>query len=198
MNYLKLIIIGLLALAVLGFSNNALAQKNKKATQQTKVLSVSDEIQWISLSELEQKLKKEPRMILFDFYTTWCGWCKVMDKKTYSNKQLAKYINKNYYAVKFNAESKEALEFRGKQFEFKPEYKAHTFAVELMNGQMSYPSTVFVAPDFKMINPVAGYLRIDQMEGIVKYFIEAYPKNTDWNDFQKNFKAEWQQEATAE
>ncbi|HTO15494.1 MAG TPA: DUF255 domain-containing protein [Edaphocola sp.] len=185
-------VLGMILLSALMLSITSNAQKNKKT------VAVSDEIQWLSLSELEQKIKKEPRMIIFDFYTTWCGWCKVMDKKTYSNKELANYVNKNFYAVKFNAESKEALDFMGKHFEFKPEYKSHMFAVELMNGQMSYPTTVFVSPDFKMINPVPGYLRIDQMEGIMKFFIDGYPKKKEWNDFQKEFKAQWKPEPGSE
>ncbi|MEQ1798112.1 MAG: DUF255 domain-containing protein [Lacibacter sp.] len=65
-----------------------------------------EKLNWITLQEAEEKLKSESRPILVDLYTDWCGWCKVMDKKTYTNQQLIKYLNEKYYVVKLNAESK--------------------------------------------------------------------------------------------
>ena len=41
-----------------------------------------------------------------DMYTVWCGPCKMLDKNTFHNKDVADYINKYYYAVKFNAEGR--------------------------------------------------------------------------------------------
>ncbi len=51
-----------------------------------------------------------------DVYTNWCGWCKVMDRKTYRINKLASYVNEHYYAVKFNAESKDSLVFNNKKY----------------------------------------------------------------------------------
>ena len=39
-----------------------------------------------------------------DIYTDWCGPCKLMDKNTFQNPDVAQYLNNNFYAVKFNAE----------------------------------------------------------------------------------------------
>ena len=44
-------------------------------------------IEWMTLAQVESSLQKEKRPVLIDLYTDWCGWCKVMDKKTYSNKK---------------------------------------------------------------------------------------------------------------
>ena len=62
----------------------------------------SQEINWISLEEVVEFQKTEPKNVIIDVYTNWCGPCKLMDKNTFSNPEIVSYINKNYYAVKFN------------------------------------------------------------------------------------------------
>ncbi|NJN34370.1 MAG: DUF255 domain-containing protein [Saprospiraceae bacterium] len=37
--------------------------------------------------------KKKKKTNLFDVYTTWCGWCKNMEKETFSQPYIAEYIN---------------------------------------------------------------------------------------------------------
>lgn len=146
-------------------------------------------IHWISFAEAEQKMKAEPRKVIVDIYTDWCGWCKVLDKKTYSNPQLIEYVNKHFYAVKFNAEQKEPVKFLGK--EWKLEGNTNRLAMELMNGRASYPTTVFMSEGFKDAQPVPGFLEVPQMEGIMKFIGEGFNTKMTWNDFQRQFKAEW-------
>lgn len=50
--------------------------------------------------------EKTDKLILIDVYTDWCGWCKVMDEKTYSDPYVAKFMNDNFVCVKLNAEDK--------------------------------------------------------------------------------------------
>src|ERR1700753_3068730 len=81
-------------------------------------------IEWLTIDELQAAYQKEPRPVLVDVYTSWCGWCKVMDKQTYTNENVINYINSHYYAVKFDAETKDSVSFAGKKFGYKPEYRA--------------------------------------------------------------------------
>src|SRR5262249_53458391 len=43
-------------------------------------------VAWMTVDEAAGKLQQEKRPVLIDLYTSWCGWCKEMDRKTYSNK----------------------------------------------------------------------------------------------------------------
>ncbi len=58
-----------------------------------------ESINWISFETLQKEYALHPKPIIIDVYTDWCGWCKLMDKNTYQNAKLVKYINEKYYAV---------------------------------------------------------------------------------------------------
>src|ERR671918_265399 len=78
------------------------------------------EVNWMTFEEAVERSKTEKRKIFIDVYTDWCGWCKVMDKKTFSEPAVAKLLNEKYYPVKFNAEQREDVLFRGATFKFIP------------------------------------------------------------------------------
>ncbi len=140
-------------------------------------------IKWLSFEEAVALQAKEPKKILVDVYTDWCGWCKKMDKNTYTDAEVIKNLNKNYYLVKFNAEQKEEVKFKDKVFKFKAEYKAHELAVSLLNGQMSYPSTVFLDEDLNLLTNVPGYLTPKDINPILVYFGENIYKTKNWKEY---------------
>src|SRR5687768_15614972 len=86
------------------------------------------DVNWISFEELQALYASNPKPILIDLYTDWCGWCKHMDKTTYRNDKVVDYINKNYYAVKYNAESKEDVVFNKKTYKYNEKYKTNDLA----------------------------------------------------------------------
>ncbi|NJK95139.1 MAG: DUF255 domain-containing protein [Bacteroidales bacterium] len=74
-------------------------------------LKIPAKVKWYTIEQVVELQKKEPKKILIDVYTDWCGWCKKMDAETFDHPIIAEYINKYYYPVKFNAESKEPVDF---------------------------------------------------------------------------------------
>src|SRR5690606_2585124 len=75
-------------------------------------------IEWLSWEEVQEKSKFEKRKIFVDIYTDWCGWCKKMDQSTFSDEAVVEYINKHYYAVKFNAEYRNDITWNGKVYQY--------------------------------------------------------------------------------
>lgn len=57
-------------------------------------VSQAQEIKWMTMNEALAAQKKKPKKILMDAYTTWCGPCKLMDQKTFTNKDVVNYVNK--------------------------------------------------------------------------------------------------------
>lgn len=145
---------------------------------------------WMTLQEVEESLKKENRPVLIDLYTDWCGWCKVMDRKTYSNKQVSEYLGKKFYAVKVDAETRNELAWKGKKYTFNPNYKANNFAVYLTQGQLSFPTTVIIPPGGDP-QAIPGYLPPADFELIVKYFGEDKFGKVPFDQYQQGFKSSW-------
>ncbi|KAA9332837.1 thioredoxin family protein [Adhaeribacter soli] len=142
-----------------------------------------DPINWISIEEAEKLSKKQPRKIVIDVYTDWCGWCKKMDQSTFADEKVAKYVNKNFYAVKLDAESKEDIVLNGKTYRFNPRYKAHELAVELLQGKMGYPSTIYLDEKFNMLTPVMGYYDSKEFEKLLRYYGEDHHKKMAYEEF---------------
>lgn len=149
-------------------------------------------VNWLTFEEALEKSKVEKKKIFIDVYTDWCGWCKVMDKNTFSQPEIAKYLNENYYPVKFDAEQQEELTFRGRTFKFVASGRKgyHEFAAALLNNKLSYPSVVFLDEDFNMIQPLAGYQKPDHFEKVIKYYGGDHHKTTNWKEFEENFQSE--------
>ena len=78
--------------------------------------ALAQKINWVTLEEAVKLQKQAPKKIMMDAYTNWCGPCKMLDRNTFQNKNVADYVNEHYYAVKFNAEGNETVNFNGKEF----------------------------------------------------------------------------------
>ena len=122
-------------------------------------------LKWYDFENAMLVNKKEKKKILVDVYTSWCGWCKVMDKKTFTNPEVVEYLNENFVLVKFNAEVKEPIEFKGEQYEFKRMGRrgANALAIKMLDGRLAYPSLVYMDPEFNKIRTSPGYKTPDKL-----------------------------------
>ncbi len=168
-------LLALLIVPMLGFS-----QEEKKG------------VHWMSWGEAVEANAKEPRMIMVDTYTDWCGWCKKMDKSTFMNEIIADYMNEHYYAVKLDVEMKDTVVFNGYTF-VNPRPDAnrstHQLAASLLDNKLSYPSFVFLDHTFQRIQILPGYRGPRQFEPIVRYYIEGAPNGITYEDFTAQFES---------
>lgn len=122
-------------------------------------------IYWMDIETVEKKMQENPKKVLVDVYTSWCGWCKRMDKDTFGNPEVVKLVNENFYAVKFNAESKKPVKYKGKTYDFDPRSGrkgSNSLAKVLLKGRLSYPTISFLDEEMNMINAYPGYKKADQ------------------------------------
>lgn len=60
----------------------------------------------MTLSEALKEAKTEKKLIMIDFFTDWCKWCKVLDQKTYSDEEVGKFADSHFVSIKINADDK--------------------------------------------------------------------------------------------
>ena len=163
-------------------------------------LSQGASINWIKVDELEAAQAKEPRKVLIDVYTKWCGPCKMMMRNTFTNADVISYINDHYYAVKFDAEGPDPVAFKGKTFSnptYVPNKPGRNGVHELSRAFQvrAYPTIVYLDENLEMIAPVSGYKSPQQLELFLKFFDEAWYRDvpqTEWDQYQKDFKSTFQ------
>lgn len=172
----KLILIMSLALFIFGFSQKKPGDKEK--------------INWLSMNEVQQKLKIEQKPVLVDLYTDWCYWCKVMDSRTYQNDKVIAYINQHFYAVKLNAETKDTISWNNQFYTYKTQYRVNDFTMFATGGQLRFPSTIVFTTEAKPVS-IPGYLRTGDIESILKYFGEGIYNTMSFPDFSRTFKNKW-------
>ncbi|WP_444647861.1 thioredoxin family protein [Flavobacterium columnare] len=94
----------------------------------------AQDINWLSLDDALAKQKRVAKPIFLNVYTDWHTPCKMMDKGTFQDADVAEYINRNYYAVKFNAEGNSRINYMGNSFDnpnYDPERKGRNSTHEL-------------------------------------------------------------------
>ena len=151
----------------------------------------SEKVQWLKLDEVREKIKEQGKPVLIDLYTDWCYWCKVMDKKTYSNSKVISYINEHFYSARVNAETTDAVNWNNKIYNYNTNYKINDFALFVTYGQASFPTTVIIPDENTAPIPVPGFMEPKEIEVILKYFGDGAYKTKTFPEFQKTFKATW-------
>lgn len=89
-----------------------------------------------------EKAKTENKFVFVDFYTSWCGYCKKLKRKTFSDKEVGDYYNKNFINIAIDGESEEGISLVKK-------YGINGYPTLLIvdsNGQLKTKQVGFVEP----------------------------------------------------
>ena len=110
-----------------------------------------------NFAEAKKQAAKEHKVIMVDLYTDWCGWCKRLDKDTYSDAAVGTYADANMVSLKINAEKGEGIELA-------------------KNGKVQgYPTIIFYNENGVEIYRQVGYQKPAEFLATLKNAVE---KNT--------------------
>lgn len=139
-------------------------------------------INWMTWAEAMEANDRSAKKILVDVFTDWCSWCKVMDRETFSDSLIIDYIDEHFYAVKLNAEQRETINWNGQEFNWAPKGRngVHELAQALCDGQMSFPTLVFLTEKHERIRISKGFKDALAFYPELVYVAEEhYLKNAD-------------------
>lgn len=136
----------------------------------------SAKINWITFKEAVQLNKDgKKRKIITDVFTEWCGWCKRMDASTFNDDAIANYVNKYFWAVKLDAETKDTIVIDNIAYVNQhpnANRSTHDLALKLLQNQMSYPSYVFINEANEAITVVPGYYNAENFMIVLRFIAE--------------------------
>lgn len=137
-------------------------------------------IKWMTWQEAIKAAEKAhqsgqvPKKFLVNIYTDWCKWCKRLDIETFGNKELAAYVNANYYPIRFNAETHETIIINGYSFRYVPfagqaNKGINELAYLLQEGVIQYPTVVFLDIDFSILQRLDRFVDSETMLAVTNY-----------------------------
>ncbi len=142
-------------------------------------------INWMTWDQAIEAQKITPRKIFIDVYTDWCGYCKKMDQTTFQNRDVIRALSDDFYAIKFDAERKDIIEYDGTEYKYVDTGKrsAHQLAHKLLDGQVGYPSFVYMDEELKTIIPTSGYKKPAQLLQELRYIETETYKEISWEAY---------------
>lgn len=147
--------------------------------------SSRDEIQWLSIEEAEKLMDVTPKKLFVDVYTDWCGFCKKMDRSTFTEEEIIAYVNQHFYAVRLNAEGTDTLRFNNQTYHNDDRF--HQLATNWLSGRMGFPSFAYIDTDKQLITTIPGYRNDEELIVDLHFIHEEQYKTTDYDAFDQEY-----------
>ena len=107
--------------------------------------------------------KRDQKLIFIDAYTDWCGWCKELDEKVYTDADLAENFNSSFINIKLDAEG----EFG-------------SILAEQMDIS-AFPTLIYLTPDAETFEKIEGFVPIETLQAYADQTLENW---TFWPQLQ--------------
>lgn len=148
------------------------AQKSKNTSSAENKPAEPQKLIWHEWNNGYELAKQTGKIALVDAYTDWCGWCKRMDRDTYSNPDVVALLNTYFVPIKFNPEIENVAYY----------VETDTVSGPQLYGMLSqgkstgYPTTYYLFPRKMRIIIDPGYKGPDDFIKILKSAIEENKK----------------------
>ena len=145
-------------------------------------------IKWLTIEEGMTRQQKTKAILVVYVYASWCRWCEAMDS-VFANKEIAHYLNQQFIPIKFNAETKTAINYRGKVYKFllSMDDFVHELTLLLLNNKQSYPGFVVFDETGKTVDVENGYMDAIRFENYLNYHDSNVYKYSSFDDFYYDF-----------
>ncbi len=102
------------------------------------LLHAHNPVEWYPWDdEALERAKKENKPIFLSVGYSTCYWCHVMERKVFSNPEIAEQMNKNFINIKIDREERPDLD------------EIYMTATQILLRRGGWPNSVFLTPDLK-------------------------------------------------
>src|SRR5699024_6345345 len=112
-------------------------------------------------AEALEKAKRENKPLLISIGYAACHWCHVMEEQSYSDTEVAEYMNEHFVAIKVDREERPDID------------QIYMDASMLLNGSGGWPLNAFAMPDGRPFY-VVTYLPKEQWMNLLQQIVKVY------------------------
>ena len=157
---------------------------------------VHAQVEWKTIEQAAKiEAKGNTKLYFVDFYTSWCGWGKKMDRETFKDPVVAKILNTYYIPVKFDAEGNAEFTWQGTKYAnatttpgARP--NTHNFAKAVLGAKMGFPSFGLFGTDQRRLTIIQGYQTAADLVVMLWYFASGDNKKYPFEKYQQIFDKE--------
>ncbi|MFP4349916.1 MAG: thioredoxin family protein [Thermodesulfobacteriota bacterium] len=144
-----------------GFAGSDDPEESKQDMQ----VAAADGIRWLNYDEGISRGKSEDKKVFLNFYADWCRYCKMMDQKTFQDKEVIAYLNQNFVPVRVDSDKNRKVSM---------EYNVQ-----------GLPVSWFISADGENIGSQPGYIPPEMMLPLLKYIETDSYKTMNFQKFQE-------------
>lgn len=129
----------------------------------------------LSLAKMEVAMKTDERLIVLQFSTDWCVYCKMQERQLNKNKEIDDLLKEKTYYLRLDAESKDTITFNQTQYHPSPyENGLHdfTFALSGRHEQPSFPMWVILNKDQEILYRHNGLVKPKDLAAVLKVLVQ--------------------------
>lgn len=134
-------------------------------------------VQWKAYDAGLNLAKTQQKPVFVEFFATWCGYCKKMDKEVFSNKNVQKLLNQYFVAIRVTESSENEVKYQNNTVTEKQ--------LTSMSGVTGFPTLMFLDTEGNEITKLPGYIGPEEMGSVLKFIGTKAYKKMDYPTFQK-------------
>jgi len=139
----------------------------------------TNQIIWHNYDEGLKLAVKTERPIMVNFTTTWCGYCKKMNRTTFIDSEIVNILNNDFVSIKVDGDSQTELNIDG--------YKiTERNLTRSEYGVRGYPTYWFLKSNAERIGPISGYKAADPFLDVLYYVRDEVYDKMKFDEYMKN------------
>lgn len=145
--------------------------------EQTEAPHATGAVQWQTFDQGLAQAATEKKVVMIEFFATWCGYCKKMDEQVFPDERVQAQLSKYFVPVRVTESSENLVSFEGKQVtekELTPQF-----------GVTGFPTLVFLSADGEPITKIPGFVEADTLQGVLQFIGTGAYEKMDYPTFQK-------------